>query len=226
MHSAANFEKTEAISALVRANPQLINVPDIFGDTALHRTVSAGQTEAIPLLIVAGAHLNFKNNRGSTVLHVVAKEGNVEAIRLLIEAVADKNAKDQEGRTALHLLAANRKKGAIAINEKVEVIRLLKAAGADINAKDRSGRIAFEYASENGQTDVEYVLLDKGAEINEPDEYTSFYYFMNISSIVEMPLGSNILLIFLVTALFLKYKEKEHQHIQTSLQMDALDRFE
>ena len=58
----------------------------------LHRAVRNGDTEALQMLLEAGADVNAQDQRGDTPLHAAAHNGDVAAIRMLVEAGADVNA--------------------------------------------------------------------------------------------------------------------------------------
>ena len=105
-------------------------------DTLLHWALH-NDTEALRMLLEAGADVSAQDWEGSTLLHLAASKGNVAAIRMLLEAGADVNAQDQEGNTPLHLAASG---------GNVAATRMLLKAGADPEICDYDDRLPSDVA--------------------------------------------------------------------------------
>ncbi len=123
---------------------------------ALHWAANEGQTEAIAVLLEAGADINATERTGMTPLTLASKEGRVEAVTALLAAGADVNARDQIGGSPL-LWAAG-------LGSSATVAELLKAE-AEVNVADVNGLTPLLWATSIGR-DPESValLLEAGAD--------------------------------------------------------------
>lgn len=72
----------------------------LCGDTALHVMVWRMNTEAVKLLIGAGADVNAIGEMEETPLHVAVRKGNVEIAKALLEAKALTSVRSRLGKTA------------------------------------------------------------------------------------------------------------------------------
>ena len=99
---------------------------DNRGGGPLHRAVRKADTEALRMLLEAGADVNAQGRMSDTPLHIAARVRNIAAIRVLLEAGADVNAQGDNGDTPLHHAARN---------GDTEALRMLLEAGADVNAR-------------------------------------------------------------------------------------------
>lgn len=132
------------------------------GRTPLHFAAYNGHSEAVQLLLAAGADLTATDSAGSAPLHYAAMFKNTEAVRLLLEAGADVLATDFQGWTPLH--------GAVVYGH-TEAVRLLLAAGADVTVANRAGKTALDLAQRVGNAEV--VKLLSGVEDSPSPAATS-----------------------------------------------------
>ena len=123
------------------------------GGGPLHRAMDNYDTEALRMLLEAGADVNARDEWGHTPLHTAADRGNVAATRILLEAGADVNARDKWGRTPLYRAAGG----------DIAATRMLLEAGADVNARDRRDRTPLHEAADRGNVAATRMLLEAGA---------------------------------------------------------------
>lgn len=110
--------------------------------------IAATRSEALRLLIKAGARLNDASEFGLTALHDAI---DVAATQVLLAAGADLEALDVYRQTPLHVV------------KLAEQTRVLLAAGANVRAKDDLGREPLYYAKSIEQA---LCLLEAGAAID------------------------------------------------------------
>lgn len=178
-----------AVTKMVTADPQTINLRDEAGSTPLHHAAGFAPASVVEMLIAKGADVNAKNRRGSTPLlwaiHDLAK------VRILVTAGAAVNAKQAEGRSPIFQAALMGNglttvrflldKGAdpnsatmigqtplmaAANRGDVETMRLLIARSAKVDAKAGTGATALLAASGSGEPAAVKLLLESGADPN------------------------------------------------------------
>lgn len=126
----------------------------------IYQAAVDGDVDRVKALLAEGGDVNEKDPRmGYAPLHSAARNGRKAVVELLLEKGADINAKEKGGRTALCLAVEY---GRLAAGQK-EVIELLLAKGADINATSGRGENALSLAQKKGNTEIEKLLLAKGA---------------------------------------------------------------
>jgi len=109
--------------------------------------------DAIPVLVNAGADINFRQPKtGRTALMSAAFANQTESLELLLKAGAKIDASDNEGTTPLILAS----KGG-----KYEAVEWLLDHGADINAEDNKGKSALDWAKANGHQKIVDLLQNK-----------------------------------------------------------------
>jgi hypothetical protein len=98
-------------------------------------------------------------------LGIATKLNETSIVQFLIQEGASVNYRDGGNKTALVYASEN-------TTENVELFRALLDAGADVNEKNGIGHTPLSIACKNGHLHVVKLLLQNGAEINEPDEDT------------------------------------------------------
>ncbi len=109
-----------------------------------------GHTEAVKLLVAAGANIDAENTKGQTLLHRAAWSGDTKVVKLLLAARANVDAVDNEGWTPLHGAAER---------GHTEVVKLLLNAGAKISVSNTEGRTALDLARERGHTEIADAII-------------------------------------------------------------------
>jgi serine/threonine-protein phosphatase 6 regulatory ankyrin repeat subunit A len=148
------FETPDALPALVRSEPALLEARTGLDETALHYLAVENQLRAVILLVEAGAEVNTMNNCGGTPLSEAASLGYVELVRYLLSQGALLSLPGQNEPT-LHEAARG---------GNAEVVQLLLAAGAAIDEQNDLKETALHLAAEaDDRLPVLEVLLRAGA---------------------------------------------------------------
>ena len=194
---AASAGDIEAVRALLRKDPKVVNAKDPIGFSPLYHAAEGGHREVIATLLAAGANANdFTGNNGwgYSPLLVAAEKGHADVVALLLEHGADVNSKSRSEESALWLAARNGHlevvevllahspdidiKGAFkdtplgeaAYSGSKEIVELLIAHNADLNVRDQYGFTPLHMAAYHGHADVVETLLAAGADINAKDK--------------------------------------------------------
>jgi ankyrin repeat protein len=88
-----------------RAKVHLQSV-DCDGDTPLHVLLRRNDTEAVLMLIAAGARINAVGDMSETPLHIAVRQRNADAVEALLKAGADPEAMSEFGETPRSLATA------------------------------------------------------------------------------------------------------------------------
>jgi len=164
---SGNIEKLKA--ALARVTDP--NVTDSEDNTALNCVCFWDRTEAVRLLLDAGADPNVKNRDGYAALHSALDHKSKTAgdiVKLLIEHGADVNQRadiqdDERGYTPLHYACGKSK--------NAKAVCLLIEAGADVNATADNGFTPLNSACEDGDVEIIVMLIEAGADVNDRNSW-------------------------------------------------------
>jgi len=158
---------------------------------ALSEAAVAGDAETVRRLLAAGAHTDVRDGRGATALYSVvetyleparATEGHMEVIRLLIQAGARVDATTRGGLDHPSLSIAFGHTNPLhvaALAAQAEIVELLVEAGKHINGypdfrTHRQHNTALTLAlSENLNEEVARLLIQAGADVNAPKQWTA-----------------------------------------------------
>lgn len=167
---AAQGDKEGALDTIrfvLKAGAEM-NFKNCHGRTALTCALEAGCTEAVCLLLSAGAdvHNGIEPGKGEWLIDYEAEGDQVELTRAFVNAGAYLGSYEGEyGCTPLKLAASHSKTASAA---------LLIEAGCDVNAQDTINETALMVAAQGdteGALDTIRFLLKAGAEVNHKDNY-------------------------------------------------------
>lgn len=123
-----------------------INATDKDGHTALIFAAYNGHSKVVNYLIENGAFVNLANINNRTALMLASSGPFIETVEILLNADADPDIADNvENFTALMFAAAE---------GQLDVVKILINNGADKTLKDTDGDTAFDFAVENGHSEV------------------------------------------------------------------------
>ena len=153
--SALYRGENERVEQLLAENPEL----------TIFEAAAFGRTARVRDLLDEGPSLaNAFGDDGFQPLGLACFFGHVDTARLLVERGADPNtlARNEHIQTsALHAAAAGENKDA---DVRYELCKLLHEHGADVNMRQGSGHTAIDAARMNGDTQLERLLVEHGAQ--------------------------------------------------------------
>lgn len=111
LHAAATYGLRKTVTFLLKERGYIIDRPNNFGETALHRAAQVGQTTTMNELILNGADLNAKVQHwylGQATPMILASAClQIGAVRVLLNHGVDVNASDPQNKLApLHFAAS------------------------------------------------------------------------------------------------------------------------
>lgn len=157
-------DDTAEAQALLKADPELVQITDDWGNNPL---LMARSRSMIELLLKSGADINIKNMHDRSLLHILAfRYDNTlnDSIELLLSNGADINARDVLGWTPLH---------AAADFGDFEAVKCLVLHGADVNLLDNDGRTPLQASLEDEDEnwlEIAEFLAEHGARIHHINE--------------------------------------------------------
>jgi len=159
IHVGVSHGKLAVVKKIIELNPQMLDLPDAFGQTPLMLAARCNQSEILVYLIKRGAKLNeiynnpqTQQDNGKTALYIAAELGYTDIVVMLAKAGADATIKPQAMKVCvIHLVA---KLGNVQMMQA-----LLKADPRLLNQPDDSQQTALLWAvSENKMDVVEHLL--------------------------------------------------------------------
>jgi ankyrin repeat protein len=167
LHAAA-FGGNQAIVQLFLQKGLDVKAIDKSGQTPLHAAAAGRGSGAIDLLIASGADLEAidrpRHDTGQTALNIAAESGNSEAMKALINRGAKVN-------NNTFFLVINRLESA---KKKQEIIELLLK-----NQPKVPSGLLYSAVSRGG-IEIVKLLIERGADINDPDSYDNTTLLMRI----------------------------------------------
>lgn len=100
---AATEDKIDIVEKILAENPELVDVYDRDGYTALHKASYNNNYEMAQLLLRYNANIEARTEMQWTPLHSAAKWNNARMVGLLLQHGADVNALSEGNQTPLHV---------------------------------------------------------------------------------------------------------------------------
>ena len=142
---------TRMVSALLENNR--VNIPDDFGNSALHVALQERADDVIIRTIVnQGGRINTVDSNGRTPLRLAVDMEMFQAAKIIADAGAD----------PFQIAVDNKSPAEIAFTKGEDCIRAL-FSGRAINSRDSSGNTILHLAARYGTPDLVSVLLEMGA---------------------------------------------------------------
>jgi RNA polymerase sigma factor (sigma-70 family) len=191
---AARSGDAAKVKQLLEQDARLIAARDPLGNTALILAVNSGHDEIAELLLAAGVRpdiyeaasigrtelvtqllsddpslLDSYSPEGFTALALAAHFGHIETLQFLISRGGNIDAVSKHPMNVTPLHAA-------LFSRRVEAAKVLIAAGADVRLRrggsgwPRAGWTALHYCAAYGFVELVEPLIDRGADINAPDD--------------------------------------------------------
>jgi uncharacterized protein len=155
LRAVQDGDKREIRSLVNRAN---VNFAAGDGSTVLAWATHKDDTEAVEILIRAGADVNAANDNGITPLALACLNKNTAIIGKLLKAGAAPNATQRTGETPFMTCVRTGDQAAV---------RLLLAHGADVNTRDKwAGQTPLMWAAGNKHPGVLRLLIERRADVN------------------------------------------------------------
>ena len=185
-------------TGLTRATPN-VNAQNSQGMTPLHWAAFFGHTDAVRLLLKAGANLEACDDKKRTPLSSSAMSDvqDSSTIRLLVDSGANILHSDERGKTPLHLAVVCDKESSVRALVELEpkgldvldehgftpfatacfkgtsenIVRFLYESGSNVNTTDADGRTPLHTASQRGNVRMLRLLArDFQADVNTVDK--------------------------------------------------------
>ena len=197
LHKAAGKGDVKAVQDLLDHGADLYTLDSKAGVSVLHKAVYSGKADTVELLLNRGALINLQSpSNGDTPLHdaIYFKRGNdMSVVKVLLDHGANQNVKNRDGLVAIEsariLKDADAEKmlqdyatkrqsessralmAAVRANNLNKVEAILKGEKVNLQETDEQGFAPLAWAAREGYTPLVKVLLEKGANPNQLDEW-------------------------------------------------------
>ncbi|KAL3886229.1 hypothetical protein ACJMK2_026236 [Sinanodonta woodiana] len=171
LHTAAGDDNLTLVKYLIDTNPELLQLNDSNGWTALHHASQTGSVHMFETLIAAGLDITARTNNGYHVLHIAAGTDNLTLVKYLIDANPELlQLNDSKGWTMLHYASQT---------GSVDMFETLIAAGLDVTARTNSGAHVLHIAAGNDNLTLVKYLIDTNPgllQLNDSKGRTALHY--------------------------------------------------
>nr|UPO70950.1 sTRP5 [Mesobuthus martensii] len=188
LHVASRYRRLSAFSTtdetdapyktvigLLVSRGACINCKDKYGMTPLHYAAMRGnEMAARELLQNPDINIEVFDKQCMTPMHLATNYGNFNIVRLLIEAGCHLICCDEQLQTPLHKAAAEGHDDIVKLLIKVVEEESANAVKEMIAEKDQDDNTALHLAVEKGHFNVTKTLLENGADVNTPGEFSVY----------------------------------------------------
>ncbi|CAH6787648.1 Ankrd55 [Phodopus roborovskii] len=157
VYQAASNGDVNALTAVIREDPSILECYDSEGCTPLMHAVSGRQVDTVKLLLKMGANINTQDAYGRTSLCLATYLGWLEGCVSLLRNGAKHNIPDKNGRLPLHAATAEP-------DVRVLIALLQQSSLCEINHQDTEGMTPLHWAAFHNRPQHTQMLLKKGAD--------------------------------------------------------------
>ena len=165
LHFVASNRAENAVEIsrwIIERCPSFVNLPDKFGQTALHVAALNNNTKISQQLLESGASISLGDWANRTALWISARNGNFQTVELLLKwSSSDPNHQDSTGKSVLM--------AAIGSGELATIQLLMRNGLTNVSLVDHFGRNAMMEAAQFGTVPIFDWLLKNGANPTSRD---------------------------------------------------------
>ncbi|XP_062943920.1 ankyrin repeat domain-containing protein 55 [Cynocephalus volans] len=163
VYQAASNGDVNALTAVIREDPSILECCDSEGCTPLMHAVSGRQLDTVKLLLKMGANINTQDAYGRTSLCLATYLGWLEGCVSLLRNGAKHNIPDKNGRLPLHAATAEP-------DVRLLTVLLQQSDLGEINHQDSEGMTPLHWAAFHNRPQHIQMLLKKGADLTLVDK--------------------------------------------------------
>ncbi|XP_020932403.1 ankyrin repeat domain-containing protein 55 isoform X2 [Sus scrofa] len=157
VYQAASNGDVNALTAVIREDPSILECCDSEGCTPLMHAVSGRQVDTVKLLLKMGANINMQDTYGRTSLCLATYLGWLEGCVSLLRNGAKHNIPDKNGRLPLHAATAEP-------DVRLLTVLVQQSNLSEINHQDNEGMTPLHWAAFHNRPQHTQMLLKKGAD--------------------------------------------------------------